>query len=302
LSYFQILNYDFAVNQEETSVPETDNTSNIILVAQDGSPPAQAAASVAIQIAQSRNLVIRGLYIVDEALVLDTYADYQTELGDIGKPVSRDDLVARFMERGETALQSLAARCQAAGVPVTTEIEFGGVLELLLQEAAQVELLALGRRGHRHAVDPHRLGGHFRAIAHRIQRPLLVGGDQQRPIQRLLLAYDGSETAQRALGWASLLQQALSARVIVLAVQASGETPGQWALELETQVAQSNLGHYEFLTRMGQPGAEIVAVAAENQVDMIVMGRYHHIPLLEWLAGSTVDKVLRNTGLPVLVA
>jgi nucleotide-binding universal stress UspA family protein len=283
-------------------VPETDNTSNIILVAQDGSPPAQAAASVAIQMAQSRNLVIRGLYVVDEALVLDTYADYQTELGDIGQPVSRDDLVARFMERGETALQLLATRCQAAGVPVTTEIEFGSVLELLLQDAAQVELLALGRRGHRHAVDPHRLGGHFRAIAHRIQRPLLVGGDEQRPIQRLLLAYDGSETAQRALGWASLLQQALSARVIVLAVQDSGDAPGQWSLELETQVAQSNLGHYEFLTRIGQPAAEIVAVAAENQVDLIVMGRYHHIALLEWLAGSTVDKVLRNTGLPVLVA
>ncbi len=283
-------------------MPETDNASNIILVAQDGSPPAQAAASVAIQIAQGRNLVIRGLYIVDEALVLDTYADYQTELGDIGKPASRDDLVARFRERGETALQLLATRCQAAGVPVTTEIEFGSVLELLLQEAAQVELLALGRRGHRHAVDPHRLGGHFRAIAHRIQRPLLVGGDEQRPIQRLLLAYDGSETARRALGWASLLQQALSARVIVLAVQESGDAPGQWAMDMETQVAQSSLGHYEFLTRIGQPAAEIVAVAAENQVDLIVMGRYHHIALLEWLAGSTVDKVLRNTGLPVLVA
>jgi nucleotide-binding universal stress UspA family protein len=283
-------------------VPETDNASNIILVAQDGSPAAQAAASVAIQIAQSRNLVIRGLYLVDEALVLDTYADYQTELGDLEKPTSRDDLVARFRERGETALQLLAARCQAAGVPVTTDIQFGSVLQLLLQEAAEVELLALGRRGHRHAVDPNRLGGHFRAIAHRIQRPLLVGGDEQRPVQRLLLAYDGSETAQRALGWASLLQQALSARVVVVAVQDSGDAPGQWAMDIETQVAQSSLGHYEFLTRVGQPATEIVAVAAENQVDLIVMGRYHHVALLEWLAGSTVDKVLRNTGLPVLVA
>jgi nucleotide-binding universal stress UspA family protein len=283
-------------------VPETDNASNIILVAQDGSPAAQAAASVAIQIAQSRNLAIRGLYVVDEALVLDTYADYQAELGDIEKPTSRDDLVARFRERGETALQLLAARCQAAGVPVTTEIEFGGVLELLLQEAAQVELLALGRRGHRHAADPGHLGSHFRTIAHHIRQPLLVGGDEQRPIQHLLLAYDGSQSAQRALDWSSLLQQTLSAKVLVLAVQESGDTPGQWGMDMEAQVAQSGLTHYEFLTRLGQPATEIVAVAAENQVDLIVMGRYHHIALLEWLAGSTVDQVLRNTGLPVLVA
>jgi nucleotide-binding universal stress UspA family protein len=32
------------------------------------------------------------------------------------------------------------------------------------------------------------------------------------------------------------------------------------------------------------------------------MGRYHHTALLEGLLGSTVDRVLRSTQVPVLMA
>jgi nucleotide-binding universal stress UspA family protein len=38
------------------------------------------------------------------------------------------------------------------------------------------------------------------------------------------------------------------------------------------------------------------------QADLIVMGRHRHAALLEWLTGSTVDRVLRGTQLPVLLA
>jgi nucleotide-binding universal stress UspA family protein len=278
------------------------DTDNIILVAQDGSPVAQTAASVAIQIAQSQSLLIRGLYVVDEALVLDTYANYQTELGRGEEPTSRAELVTRFQEQGEVALRWLEARCRAVGVPVTVEIEFGGVPELVLHEAAQAKLLALGRRGRGHAADSNHLGRHFRAIAHHTHQPVLIGGDEQRPIQRLLLAYNGSESAQRALAWAALLQRRLPTEVMVVAVRESADTPHQWAVDMSTRVAQSGLVHYDFISRTGQPAAEIVAAAVENQVDLIVIGRYRHMALLEWLTESTVDRVLRNTPLPVLVS
>jgi nucleotide-binding universal stress UspA family protein len=61
-------------------------------------------------------------------------------------------------------------------------------------------------------------------------------------------------------------------------------------------------GNYCLLTRRGQPAAEIVAAAAEIEADLIVMGGYHHTFLPEWLLGSTLDEVLRNTSLPLLVA
>jgi nucleotide-binding universal stress UspA family protein len=283
-------------------MPDTDIASNRILVAQDGSPVAQAAASAAIQIAQSQNLMVHGLYVVDETLILDSYADYHAELGSADEPSSRTELITWFEKQGDAALHWLEARCQAADVPVTTKLLAGGVPELVLQETTQARLLAIGRRGQGHADDPSHLGRNFRAIAHHAHCPILVGGDEQRPIQHLLLAYNDSENAQRALFWVSILQRTLPAEVTVLAVQESADTSHHWVTDMDTRVAQTRLAPYDFITRAGQPATEIAAAAKESRADLIVMGHYRHIAAVEWLLGSTVDRVLRDTPLLVFVA
>jgi nucleotide-binding universal stress UspA family protein len=48
--------------------------------------------------------------------------------------------------------------------------------------------------------------------------------------------------------------------------------------------------------------SDIIMEFAENQsVDMIIMGGYGFPPFLELLLGSTVDAVLRETRIPVLI-
>jgi nucleotide-binding universal stress UspA family protein len=271
---------------------------NTIVVAQDGSRAALATAGIAIQIAQSQGLSIHGLYVVDETLALNPYADYRHELESDRAPASRVELLTWFGEQGDVALQLLEARCQAAGVPVTSEILAGGVPEIVLRESEQARLLAVGRRGHGHKGDPHHLGQSFRAIAHHTHLPLIIGGDEERTVRRLLLAYDGSEGARLALSWASLLQDALPAEVMAVAVQENGlQSTNEWLEEARAQLPGCRCLH-----RQGQPASNIVTVAKENQADLIVMGRYRHAALPEWLTNSTVDRVLRGTQLPVLMA
>jgi nucleotide-binding universal stress UspA family protein len=269
-----------------------------VVVAQDGSAAALAAASIAIQIAQSQDLSVHGLYVVDETLALDSYADYRRELENSGTPSSRAELLTWFEKQGDAALQMLEIRCQAAGVPVTAELLAGGVTEMVLRESEGARLLAIGRRGHGHEADPDHLGQSFRTIAHHAHVPLAIGGDEERTVRRLLLAYDGSERTQPALTLASLLQRKLPADVTVVAVQENGRQPASEWLE----DAEARLAGCQCLHRLGQPASEIVAVAEETQADLIVMGRYRHTAALEWLMGSTVDRVLRGTQLPVLMA
>jgi nucleotide-binding universal stress UspA family protein len=277
---------------------EIERETNEIVVAQDGSQAALAAVDIAIQIAQGQDLPVHGLYVVDETLALDTYADYRRELRGNAAPTSRAQLLAWFEEQGETALRILEDRCQAAGVPVTAEILAGGVPEMVLRQAEGARLLAIGRRGHGHEGDPDHLGGSFRAIAHRAHLPLVIGGGEERTVRRLLLAYDGAKHAQPALAWASLLQRTLPADVVVVSVQENGrQSTSEWLSE-----AQAQLAGCQCLHRLGQPAPEIVAAAEETRADLIIMGRYRHAALLEWLIGSTVDRVLRGTQRPVLIA
>lgn len=269
-----------------------------ILVAQDGSTSALAAAAIAIQIAQSQELSVHGVYVVDETLALDIYADYRRELDSDNDPSSRAELLAWLEEQGDAALQRLEVRCQAAGVPLMAELVAGSVPEMVLRASKQARLLAIGRQGHGHKRDPHHLGQNFRTIAHHTHLPLVIGGDEERKVRRLLLAYDGSKHAQPALAWASSLQRTLPAEVVVLAVQENGlQSTTEWLEEARAQLAGCKCLH-----RLGQPASNIVAVAQENHADLIVMGRYRHTVLLEWFLGSTVDRVLRGTHLPVLMA
>jgi nucleotide-binding universal stress UspA family protein len=276
-----------------------------IFVAHDGSPVAQTAACLAIEIAQVQKLPIQGLYVVDEILVLDPYANYQAELGrDAKKLSSRNELVSWFEQQGEAALQWLEISCQAVDVPVTTDLLFGGVPELIIKESTPSQLLAMGRRGHGHTANSDYLGRNFRDIAHHVRdRPMLVGGDEMRQIQRVLLVFDGSERAQQALAWTSWLQRSLSTEVMVLSIPEEKDTERsqQWLALMQSDLEQSDLTNYRFLTGDGQPAAAIVQVAAENEADLIVIGGYRHTTLVEWLVGSNVDQVLRNTQLPVLV-
>jgi len=39
-----------------------------------------------------------------------------------------------------------------------------------------------------------------------------------------------------------------------------------------------------------------------NDVDLIILGRYRHFALAEWIVGNTVERLLRATSLPVLIA
>lgn len=291
---------------------DTENRSPYILVADDHSLEARAAADAAFQVARNLNLTIRGLYVIDEGLALDTYANYHAELpdlsftsnGNIRQPTSRAELMRCFETQGKVALHWLETACTDAGVPLTTRLLACGVSELVLRDTAQAQLLAIGRRGHGGKDDSKSLGHNFRRIAHHVHVPMLVGGRTTPCLHRVLLAYDGQAHADGALAWTAQLQHDLSAEVIVLIVCEGTEScqAGVSLVEIEDRLAKSDLETYRLLTSQGRPSTEMAAIAAANDVDLIILGRYRHPALVEWLVGSTVDRLLRATSLPVLIA
>lgn len=278
-----------------------DPSSDTILVALDGSLTSQHAAQLAIKIAEKQHLQIRGMNVVDANMVFDPYPTAQTELENPEPSASRPDLLRQLEVQGEHELAWLVAACRASEVAVTTALEFGNVSDIILREAEQASLLALGRRGHGHVADPRHLGRCFRKIAHHTQVPLLVGGDEPHPVLRLLLAYNGSERAQRALDWTAHWQRLFGAEVIVMAVQEDDHAAAQCLEDAQGRLTGSDLSRYDFLQKSGKPATEIVMGAALNQVDLIVMGGYRHTAAVEWLIGSTADQVLCTSPLPVLI-
>jgi nucleotide-binding universal stress UspA family protein len=280
---------------------DDENNLDSILVALDGSQSSRAAASLATEIAHRENLLIHGLYVVDGVLVMDEYVSLEEEQGiHQGEQSGSSERAALLEAQGDTELRWLEERCLTQGVPVETDLMFGGMPDLIISRAQTARLLALGRKGPSHANDATYLGHNLRNVAHHVPVPLLIGGDALTPIRRMLLAYDGSAPARHALFWAGILQRIWQSHLLVMSVAEENASP-RWLEEMQEDVGESDLENYRFIGRQGDPAAQMALAIIDEKADLVIMGGHQHSALVEWFTGSTLDRVLRDTQVPIFV-
>lgn len=119
---------------------------------------------------------------------------------------------------------------------------------------------------------------------------------------RVLLAWDGSQEATRAVWGALPLLRAAELVAIVLfkPAEAAGRDPGaDLALYLARHGVRCEV-HAEPVAIDG--GAALLSCAADLQSDLIVMGAYGHARLREMLLGGVTETILASMTAPVLLA
>jgi len=149
-------------------------------------------------------------------------------------------------------------------------------------------------------------------------------------IKKILYATDLSDSARHAFGYAADLAQRYDAMMTVLYVMENisyyveaqvKETIGQkeWdrikseRLDYVTQRIKLKIEDFckevgsphrlveDIRVTKGNPPEEILKASKNINADMIVMGSYGHNILEDVLIGSTARKVVKHSGIPVLV-
>jgi nucleotide-binding universal stress UspA family protein len=131
-------------------------------------------------------------------------------------------------------------------------------------------------------------------------------------LKKILFATDFSESSQAAFGYATSLARDADARLLIAHVEeppvsyASGEMivihsdhPNPELRRMLEKIAPGGL-RYEHHLAIGNPADEIIRIAEENGVDLIVVGTHGRKGLTRLLAGSVAELVLRRARCPVL--
>jgi nucleotide-binding universal stress UspA family protein len=279
---------------EKSVLPET------LLVAIDGSPDSQNSARAAVKIAQKKDLSIHGLFIVGARPILEGDHHFQAELEIEAKSATSDELMNDFKAQGNQVLDWLERLCFESGVPVETDMLFGGISEMILREARHFRFLAIGRRGHVRNNTPSMLGEHFQLVVPHLHEPILIGGAKTTNFSHIYLILTDRDEAVKILKWAEMLQKAFSSKIL-LSIHQDGETyphRQMWAYEL---TEKSNLVDYQWITDPTHSGSEILHTAVEHEVDLILMEGYRRIALGLWLEKHPIDDVLTNSEITALV-
>lgn len=135
-------------------------------------------------------------------------------------------------------------------------------------------------------------------------------------IRRILLAYDGSESADNALTFAVDLVHRYVAEIYVLTVARLPDFANEMAVSggLETVYEQCNellrsvrerLNKESIASTLevtiGQPGEQIVRHAEKHNIDLIVVGHRGHTLFDRWLIGSVARQVISHSHCTVTV-
>ena len=130
----------------------------------------------------------------------------------------------------------------------------------------------------------------------RIRRPL-SSRDRDAGVRRILVATDRSESADRAVRWAADMAERYEAELLVLQVVA--ERAATVLPEL-TQFAES-LGARALVETAEDPSDAICHAAAQEKVDVLVVGNVGMSGRREFLLGNVPNRVSHNAHCTVVI-
>jgi nucleotide-binding universal stress UspA family protein len=274
-----------------------------ILATLDGSEHSQTAAQYALWLAERLQATVVGLHVVDVVSIEGSGAFLHDVSGSLGFEPYLDfssKMRDALQERGRVILDQFLATCNERGIRADTQLVSGIVANEICDYARTADLVVVGHRGVNERFSTGLLGSTTESVTRKCPKPLLVSPIEFRPVRRPLLAYDGSQRAAAAMHEAAELAAALGLPLTVLHV-GKDDTAAARVLDEARRYLATHRVEAEFVERGGYANEAILAMLAEGEHDLLVIGAYGHSRIIEMVLGSTTEYVLRNAPVPVFL-
>lgn len=231
--------------------------------------------------------------------------------GAIGIDASAE-LLSELVALAETQGRVAIAKAQAILTDARNHLSEAGVARVVLEKRhgalvdsigdfdATADLVVIGKRGEHADFAKLHLGSNLERVIRTCRHPVLVASRAFLPINRFVLAYDGSPSVLKAVEFvrSSPLLKDLPCHLV-----RAGKIDDTARYYLEETAGQLRDAGYAVTTQATPgPADEVIAAAVkEQQAGLLVMGAYGHSRLREFFVGSTTSALIRTVSSPVLV-
>jgi nucleotide-binding universal stress UspA family protein len=284
-----------------------------VLIATDGSPPAQAAVATAVMFPWASETRARAILASPDWLRA-------------GKVDARAALSRHHEIVSVTTKRALAKRWKNVDTTLLDEAPIAAILD----EARRFEatLIALGWRGH--GTFRRLLAGSVsRAVAAQAHCPVLVVRTAPKAVRRFVVGFDGCPNAERALDFLESLEPPSGGRAVLVNVVEPLSMPKSAAVipkstravvrhELDAlnqeridkaraivDVGVARLARSGWSAtgevRTGSALERLLSAASEHQADVLVMGARAVSGIERALLGSVANGALNRSKVPVLL-
>ncbi len=207
-------------------------------------------------------------------------------------------LMRDLMAEAGKRLELFAGECRARGIRIRTETRSGIPGDVISRAAVAHDIVVVSRTGYNRLASPREtVDAWIAPVVRGSVRPVLVAGEAFREgneVRNILVAYDGSLHAARALLAAAELAARPGVRC-TLATVAQAEDTGRDLLDpAEAFLSNHGVDADRQVIVHSKPADVICDLAASGGFDIVVMGAYGRSPIREVLFGSTTERILSH--------
>lgn len=205
------------------------------------------------------------------------------------------------MALGKTMLEEAEARAKNAGVThINRHQRHGELIDALLDTEPQTRLFVVGRLGTDHENHTQAMGAHLESLVRSLKTPILVSVGVFNKPQSYMLAYDGSATADRAIGSIAntSLLKAMRGHVVMVG---SENAANQASLNAAGDILKASGHQVQTHLLKGNIADTLLEFRQRENVEFIVMGAYGHSRVREFFVGSNTSRMIRASEVPMLL-
>ncbi len=274
----------------------------------DGSVYAHSVCEHAAWIAQRADASVEVVHVLGRR---DGSKDHYNLSGSIGLGARSalldelsllDEQRAKLVKkRGREILDDAKAHILAAGVTnVTTRLRHGEIVETVQELEADADLIVIGKRGEAADFDHLHLGSNLERVARSSQKPILVAARAYKPVQRVLIAFDGGRSVGRAI---DMLAQASMFKNLDCHLLSVGHESSVMTQRLQRATKMLSDAGYSVTQQQlpGIPESVITKQVVSQGFDLLMMGAFGHTRIRNLFIGSTTTEMIRSCKIPVLL-
>ncbi|WP_121971576.1 universal stress protein [Leptolyngbya sp. BC1307] len=282
-----------------------------ILLCTDGSAFAQSSYPYAAWFAQGMGASVDVLYVTDSRG--KATAEASNLSGSIGLGAS-ESLLKKLVEveheraklnhqRAKLILADAERTLNNQGVKTVNLIHKAGFLVDYLETLeTNADLIVLGKRGEAADFASGHLGANVDRIVRSSSKPCLVTPREFAPLERLLMAYDGSPTGQRLLTFLANTPSLKPLDIhLLMAVKAELDPNAAQVLAEAVALLQQAGIKPKVSQPIGDPEKAIAQYIEAHSISLLLMGAYGHRRVRHLVIGSTALQLLRSSQIPVLL-
>ncbi len=204
-------------------------------------------------------------------------------------------------QQGRALLDEAHSILSKAGVSeITTRMRHGDIVETVAEIEDDAGVIIIGKRGEAADFAKGHLGSNLERIARASRRTVFVASRAFQPIEKVLVAYDGGASAQKAIDL--IARMPLFAHLAIHIVTVAADSPSvRKGLDAAAQKLRDAGYTVTSAPLPGQPDAALGRLVEKQGFNLIVMGAYGHSRMRSLVIGSTTTEMLRSCKVPVVL-